>query len=163
MPTIARFLGLILALAGPGSLGAQESWSSQRADAGPTARDPAPLAATAASSRVVPAVHLAEVAAEPVASTAAPSGRPTPLPLGLGARSQRPGSAKTTGGLAAMVTVIGSLAVVLGLFLGLAWAMRRATPCGSLLLPGEVFEVLGRAPLASRQQVHLLRCGKKLL
>jgi flagellar biogenesis protein FliO len=30
-------------------------------------------------------------------------------------------------------------------------------------LPPEVFEVLGRAPLAARQQVHLLRCGRKLL
>ena len=31
------------------------------------------------------------------------------------------------------------------------------------LLPTEVVEVLGRAPLAGRQQMHLLRCGNKLL
>ena len=30
-------------------------------------------------------------------------------------------------------------------------------------MPGEVVEVLGRAPLANRQQIHLLRCGNKLL
>jgi flagellar biogenesis protein FliO len=59
--------------------------------------------------------------------------------------------------------VAGSLAVVLGLFLLVAWAMRRAAPRGSALLPSEVFEVLGRAHLAGRQQAHLLRCGRKLL
>ncbi|MBN2477110.1 MAG: flagellar biosynthetic protein FliO [Pirellulales bacterium] len=53
--------------------------------------------------------------------------------------------------------------MVLGVFFLVAWGMRRATPPGSTLLPGEVFEVLGRAPMASRQQVHLLRCGRKLL
>jgi flagellar biogenesis protein FliO len=30
-------------------------------------------------------------------------------------------------------------------------------------LTGEVFEVLGRAPLAARQQVHLVRLGAKLV
>jgi len=67
------------------------------------------------------------------------------------------------GGLASALTVVSSLAVVLGLFLVLAWVMRRAAPRGSTLLPGEVVEVLGRAPLAGRHQVHLLRCGTKLL
>jgi flagellar biogenesis protein FliO len=56
-----------------------------------------------------------------------------------------------------------SLAVVLGLFLLFAWTMRRSRPRGSGLLPGDVFEVLGRATLGGRQNVHLLRCGSKLL
>jgi hypothetical protein len=30
-------------------------------------------------------------------------------------------------------------------------------------LPSEVFEVLGRAPLANHQQAQLVRCGSKLL
>jgi flagellar biosynthetic protein FliO len=62
-----------------------------------------------------------------------------------------------------MITVASSLAIVLGVFLLAAWFMRRAAPNGSLSLPGDVFEVLGRAPLGQRQQVHLLRCGSKLL
>jgi flagellar biogenesis protein FliO len=57
----------------------------------------------------------------------------------------------------------GSLAVVLGLFFLVAWLLRRAMPKGSRLLPGDVVEVLGRAPLTGRQHVHLLRCGNKLL
>ena len=55
------------------------------------------------------------------------------------------------------------LAIVLGLFLAAAWVLRRAAPKSATLLPGEVVEVLGRAPLAGRQQMHLLRCGNKLL
>jgi flagellar biogenesis protein FliO len=62
-----------------------------------------------------------------------------------------------------LVTMTGSLIFVLGLFLVVAWTMRRATPGLGMLLPKEVVEVLGRAPLAGRQQLHLLRCGRKLL
>jgi flagellar biogenesis protein FliO len=62
-----------------------------------------------------------------------------------------------------MITVGGSLAIVLGLFLVVAWAMRKTAPRGSLVLPREVFDILGRAPLGVRQQVQLLRCGNKLL
>ena len=62
-----------------------------------------------------------------------------------------------------MVTVAGSLGVVLGIFLLIAWLFRRAAPQGLTRLPNEAFEVLGRAPLAGRQNVHLLRCGNKLL
>jgi flagellar biogenesis protein FliO len=62
-----------------------------------------------------------------------------------------------------MVTLAGSLGVVLGIFLLIAWLMRRAAPQGLKRLPNEAFEVLGRAPLAGRQNVHLVRCGTKLL
>jgi len=67
------------------------------------------------------------------------------------------------GGLPSLLTIGSSLALVVGLFLVAAFLMRRATPTANSALPGEVVEVLGRAPLANRQQVHLLRCGNKLL
>jgi flagellar protein FliO/FliZ len=70
---------------------------------------------------------------------------------------------KKPDGLPSAVTVFGSLALVLGVFFALVWALRRASPPGAALLPTEAFEVLGRAPLANRQQAHLLRCGNKLL
>lgn len=66
-------------------------------------------------------------------------------------------------GMGAVVTVISSLAVVLGLFFITAWMLRRTGSGGLATLPGDVFEPLGRAPLSSRQQVHLLRCGPKLI
>lgn len=68
-----------------------------------------------------------------------------------------------TGALQSLVTVGSSLAVVLGLFLVVAWAMRRTVPGASAALPGEVVEVLGRSVLAGREQLHLVRCGSKLL
>ena len=53
--------------------------------------------------------------------------------------------------------------MVLGLFFIVAWSMRRTTPGSCSILPAEVVEVLGRAPLTSRQQVHLIRLGSKLV
>ena len=67
------------------------------------------------------------------------------------------------GDIASLVTIGGSLALVLGLFMMLAWIMRRTVPGAVGALPGDVVEVLGRAPLAGRQQVHLVRCGSKLI
>ncbi len=93
-------------------------------------------------------------------------GTPGRLGLGSGHEVLLVGSKNPPGKsspLSAMITVGGSLAVVLGLFFIVAWAMRKAAPRGSLVLPKEVFEILGRAPLGARQQVQLLRCGNKLL
>ena len=67
------------------------------------------------------------------------------------------------GGVRSLITVGGSLTAVLGLFFLVAWMLRRASPRRAAALPPEVFETLGRAALASHQQVHLLRCGNKLL
>jgi flagellar biogenesis protein FliO len=74
-------------------------------------------------------------------------------------------SGKSTGAspLSAIFTVLGSLAVVLGLFVGVAWLMRRGWPSSARRLPSGVVEVLGNAPLATRQQMHVLRFGGKLL
>jgi len=91
-----------------------------------------------------------------------PPRQQSPLPLAPPGRSSGT-QPDRTGGLPSVVTVAGSLAVVLGIFFLVAWGMRRAAPPGSAMLPGEVFEVLGRAPMASRQQVYLFRCGKKLV
>jgi flagellar biogenesis protein FliO len=61
------------------------------------------------------------------------------------------------------VTGAASLGIVLGLFLLVAWAVRRGMPRSAALLPRDALEVLGRAPLVGRQQVHLVRCGNKVL
>ena len=77
----------------------------------------------------------------------------------------RRGSGKTRAhlGLPSLASVGSSLALVLGLFLIVAWLMRRTTPGSCPVLPSEVVEVLGRAPLTGRQQVHLVRLGRKLV
>lgn len=90
-----------------------------------------------------------------------------PAPLRLSPRSEsesgkldKPLAPSASG---AISTVVGSLAIVLGLFVVLAWFSRRLTPAGAAQLPKEVLELLGRASLNSRQQVQLVRLGNKLL
>lgn len=97
-------------------------------------------------------------------SEAAPAyQQPTLSPAKTHDLAGHPEQEKKPGGLQSIGTVGGSLAVVLGIFFLIAWVLRRASPNGFATLPAEAFEVLGRAALANRQQVHLLRCGNKLL
>ncbi len=63
----------------------------------------------------------------------------------------------------ALSTVLGSLGVVVGLFLLVAWFTRKTLPKAAQHLPSEVVEVLGRTPLAARQSMQLIRVGKKML
>ena len=114
----------------------------------------------APANRHKTAVPVSRRAAHPVPFTR--PGQKSSLPLRPPGPSRHTKKDRTLG-RPSVVTVAGSLAVVLGIFFLVAWVMRRAAPAGSVALPGEVFEVLGRAPMASRQQVHLLRCGNKLV
>lgn len=61
------------------------------------------------------------------------------------------------------VTAIGATALVVGLFLVSAWAMKRGMPRSQRILPREVVEVLGRTPLGPRQFAHLLHVGNKIV
>ncbi len=72
-------------------------------------------------------------------------------------------TSQSKSGLPSLITVFGSLGAVLAAFFVLAWLMKRGMPKNMGTLPKEVVEVLGRAPLAQRQHVHLLRCGNRLL
>jgi flagellar biogenesis protein FliO len=150
MPSNTRTVGLIFVVAGLACLAVEPARCGEpppdRPPAAPTGYS-LPFGRSDESSLGVPL---------------SPHSRQSPLPLPGPEDSNR--TQKDPGpDLSSAITVAGSLALVLGLFLLVAWAMRRAAPAGSALLPGEVFEVLGRAPMAGRQQVHLLRCGNKLL
>lgn len=57
----------------------------------------------------------------------------------------------------------GSLSIVLGGYLGLVWLLRKINPVGNQGIPTEVLEVVGNAPLDSRQNLQLVRLGSKLL
>lgn len=100
---------------------------------------------------------------EPVAASSSPA----PPALKLGPRSSEAKSklvapTPPTAGKA-IGSVVGSLAVVLGLFLAVVWVSRRFAPAGSAVLPKEVVELLGRAPLAGRHTMQLVRVGNKLV
>jgi flagellar biogenesis protein FliO len=86
-----------------------------------------------------------------------------PMRLAPSTKSAAESPPSAGGGAGSLVAVGGSLLLVVGLFLLVAWVFRRASPGATGLLPVEAFEVLGRAWLANRQQVQLIRCGSKLI
>lgn len=92
-----------------------------------------------------------------------PPERKPAIPLPAKGDSPETAADGATGPVSSIVKMAASLAVALGLFLVVAWLMRRAAPRGSQTLPDEVVEMLGRSPLAGRQQVQLLRVGRKLV
>jgi flagellar protein FliO/FliZ len=116
---------------------------------------------------ILMAAHPADLQAQaaPAAAQAESSADAAPTSPMLKPRNtaNRAETGKRPEGLSSAMTVAGSLAMVLGVFFLVVWALRRASPSYSAALPTEVFEVLGRAPLANRQQAHLLRCGNKLV
>ncbi len=83
-------------------------------------------------------------------------------PLQMPLRPSRDRSARRRGLGGSVVTVVGALSVVLGLFLSLVWVSRRVHR-NSSLLPQAVIHPLGRFPLSPRQQAHVVRFGSKIL
>lgn len=70
-------------------------------------------------------------------------------------------SRPTFGG--SLLSMFGSLILVLGLFLLIAWGMKKLVPAQNTMLPRSVLQSLGQFPLTSRNRLFLLRFGKKLL
>ncbi len=156
MPPLVKCLGLVLVVAWPSSL---------TATATAIAQTPAPIDAnlrrpeTSSSRGVAPFDARNQAQPQPLP----PARYDAPIPLAPSGHAGPSETTKAVQGLPALGPMVSGLAIVLGLFLAVAWALRRTAPKGTTLLPGEVVEVLGRAPLAGRQQMHLLRCGNKLL
>jgi flagellar biogenesis protein FliO len=96
---------------------------------------------------------------------AAPANEAAPDALPLTPPTKTPAGAaqKPRGATGAITSLVSSLAVVLGLFFVVVWLAKRSSPKGAALLPAEVLEVLGRASLTPRQQMHVVRFGNKLL
>jgi len=88
-----------------------------------------------------------------------------PIPISLSASSprERPDLRPPPSPAGSIVTVISSLAIVLGLFGVFIWFSRRGLSRGITPLSNEVVEALGRMPLTARQHLHLLRVANKLL
>jgi flagellar biogenesis protein FliO len=111
----------------------------------------------------------ATAAAEPSPSSGAektplsPQNHKAKIPLAPNGKAGANSSSKSANGLPSMISIAGSTGLVLGIFLLSVWVFRRRTPQALVRLPGEAFEILGRAPLSGRQQVQLLRCGSRLL
>jgi flagellar biogenesis protein FliO len=133
-----------------------------------------PVAASSATPGLLPSYEGARPIPAPVRGTY--SANNTNTAVQASAESRSPAGplplAREAGHLASplgperlppVVSTAASLGLVAGLFLLVVWSVRRGMPKGAGLLPSEAVEVLGRAPLAGRQQVHLVRCGNKLV
>jgi flagellar biogenesis protein FliO len=70
---------------------------------------------------------------------------------------------KPKSGWAAALSMIFSLAIVLCLFLIIAWLFRKSQPRAMVKLPNDVVQIMGRTSMAPRQQVYVVRFGSKML
>jgi flagellar biogenesis protein FliO len=131
---------------------------------------PAPFAVAAPDRAVQPATY--QSVADVGHAATLPQKLNDPMPIGpAGRESGDPASPHgghrdapaTPSSAPALLSMFGSLAVVIGLFLGLVWLLRRGAPKAAKLLSGEVVEVLGRSRLAGRQHMHVIRFGNRLL
>lgn len=106
---------------------------------------------------------------EPTTATgplAAPLRPREPLPLsprGSKSESNASTSRPAPSASSSVVTVVASLAIVLGLFFVVIWFLRRAAGAGPAQLPSDAVSILGQVSLSPRQSVHLLRVANKLL
>jgi flagellar biogenesis protein FliO len=131
-----------------------------------------PTANTAAALDNRPTSAIADVP-----TAAGPSHTPIPTkpkPLAPAESNYRSGSRNSsshvqrTGGSTnsttqSVVTVLGSLGVVLGLFFVTVWLFRGSGSKAGQFLPTEVVEPLGRTVIAKGQQLHVVRFGRKLI
>ena len=87
----------------------------------------------------------------------------TPLELKL--RNKEAGSSvdKPASTWAAALSMFFSLAIVISLFLFIAWLFRKSQPNTFAKLPTGVLQVLGSTVMAPRQQVYVVRFGNKML
>jgi len=155
---LPRLIILLLFLAAAADVAAQPAdnntaQESQRSSAyGPPSR-----------RLVEPAAYAEKTSEEPAETKAAPRGAPlrlAPREKSAGKELSRPAPATPT---SAVTTVVGSLGIVLGLFVVLVWFSRRFAPAGTAAIPKEAVELLGRTSLGGTHQVQLMRVGAKLL
>jgi len=147
----------------------------------PTAGDYAARRAAWARENTSPTVPHARVAqhsplaAPPGESPAAPARAPQSAapneknssaialsPRSTARKAESP-SQETRGPSQAVLSTAASLAMVLGAFLLLVWFTRKNQKGAGGQLPTDVFEVIGRAALAPKLNVHLVRFGDRVL
>jgi flagellar protein FliO/FliZ len=121
-----------------------------------------PNTSNAPNTSVVPASFNSDIAPSTSLTTSKSNTR-QPIEL-------RPSSKAKSGSLeapksswTAAVSMFFSLAIVLSFFFLVAWFVKKSQPSSMLKLPNSVVQVMGRTPMAPRQQMYVVRFGSKLL
>jgi flagellar biogenesis protein FliO len=136
----------------------------------PAARIPAPLP-PADSSRLARDFDRGFASPSSYATDVSPEADAAPSATGDDAEAKRPlppkpgpGEAlKSSTGQCPYAATFGSLAAVLGAFFIFVWFQKRGSKRGVGALPPEVVEPLGTIPFVSRQALHVVRFGSKIL
>lgn len=127
----------------------------------PTSTPPQPSLAPLRSD-----VQTASWTAETTSATARGSDKPKqriPLELKSSSKEATASLDKPAGSWGTALSMVFSLVIVLSAFLLLAWFIKKSQPGSFLKLPGQVVQVLGRTPMAPRQQMYVVRFGSKML
>ena len=117
---------------------------------------------------IVPDAPLQEPLQEPLSSISKPFPESKPgqlLSFGTTSADLKSwiGKLKRTAASSDIGRMLGSLALVLGLYFGFVWIMRRLSPSGNQNLPREVLELMGQIPFGPKRNLQLIRLGSKLL
>lgn len=99
----------------------------------------------------------------PVKFVASTSNSQEPLELRPSSKDKAGSVERPKSSWGTAVSMFLSLAVVLCFFLLVAWLVKKSQPNSFLKLPGDVVQVMGRTPMAPRQQMYVVRFGSKLL
>ncbi len=122
----------------------------------------APASTESMRSEVQPASWKSESPPTTIASPGKAKSR-APLELKPSSKDNSLSLEKPKSSWGAALSMFFSLAVVLSFFLLVAWLVRKSQPHSFLKLPGDVVQVMGRTPMAPRQQMYVVRFGSKLL
>lgn len=124
--------------------------------------NPAPTSNEAKRSEVQPASWKSESPPTTLPSPGKSKSR-APLELKPSSKDNALSLDKPRSSWGAALSMFFSLAVVLSFFLLVAWFVKKSQPSSFLKLPGDVVQVMGRTPMAPRQQMYVVRFGSKLL
>lgn len=123
------------------------------------------------ASGVQPAVawgHSSEMSVSPASAASAinsvgTSSPKKPIELLAPSKGTPATSEKPQSSWGAIISMVFSLLIVLCVFLSVAWMVRKSQPSAFLKLPTDVVQVMGRTPMAPRQQMYVVRFGNKML
>lgn len=171
MINTARLCGTLLALAWMASPGmAQQrvadeavTYRAQNGVLDATGQDPADGVVSSQRAASTAASTSGKPAAEPRPNATVNQGFSGDTPFPGAAETDDNAAKSNPSSTAPLVTVTSSLAIVLGLFAGLVWLLRRSGGKATGQLPEEVFSLLGRTTLGPRQNITLARCGRRIL